>query len=131
MNIFERASRLNLTFDTTKGVISFNDLWKLPLTSNTSKLNLDGIACEMYAGLQSTKTISFVDNATKADDMTQLRFDIVKHIIDVKLAEREAENQARIHREKKNRIMELIARKEDQALADMPLDELRNLVKEM
>lgn len=131
MNIFERASRLNLTFDTIKGVISFNDLWKLPLTSNTDKLNLDDIACEMYIGLQSTKTISFVDNATKADDMTQLRFDIVKHIIGVKLAEREAENQARIHREKKNRIMELIARKEDQALADMPLDELRNLVKEM
>ena len=50
VNIFEQASRNKLRFDTNiKGVISTEDLWDLPLTSDTGRVNLDDIAKALYA----------------------------------------------------------------------------------
>lgn len=55
-------------------------------------------------------------------------FDIVKHVIDMKLAESKALTEAREKTERKQKIMSIISERKDQSLREMPLDELEKLV---
>ena len=87
-NIFELASREKLRFNTGRLQVTVEQLWELPLTGANS---LDTLAVELDAAIRNTAPRSFVTNsATAADKTLQLQFDIVKHVIDVRVAERKA-----------------------------------------
>ena len=124
--MFEEASRLKLRFDTAKGPLSVEDLWELPLTSARS-ISLDNIAVSLHQHMQNTG-VSFVRNDSEPDRLTKLRFDIVKHIIDVRLAERAKADNDKAIADRKQKILEIIARKEDAALESAPIEELRKLI---
>ena len=88
VNIFELASREKLRFNTGRLQVTVEQLWELPLTGANS---LDTLAVELDAAIRNTAPRSFVTNsATAADKTLQLQFDIVKHVIDVRVAERKA-----------------------------------------
>ena len=125
MSIFEKASRLKLRFETQQGQLSVEDLWGLPLSSTTNKANLDEIARGLFLKLKSGQDVSFVDTAKKSDVLTQLKFDVVKHIIDVRLAENQAKNDAAVRQAQREQLQEVIARKQGQALESTPLEELQ------
>lgn len=96
--MFDRATRMKLRFDTTKGKISTEDLWDLPLTSRDS-FNLDAIAVALSTALES-KSTSFIKPVSNTNTKLNLQFDIVRHIIAVKLydldaAEKRTQNKAR------------------------------------
>lgn len=126
-NIFEQASREALRFDSPKGQLTVEDLWHLPLTSETGKANLDTIGVTLQQELRATsETVSLVKPApTGRTKVLQLKFDIVKHIIDVRVAERDAAAAAAERSAKKQKLMEVLARKEDQALETMSADDIR------
>lgn len=128
-NIFEEATRQGLRYETSKGSLSVEDLWNLPLTSNiAAKPNLDDIAKVLYKNLKDTSNeVSFVTPAVKSNYAQQLKFDIVKHIIDVLVAERNAKAEATARREKKQELLALIAQKETEHLSGQSLEELRKL----
>lgn len=128
MSLFEKAARLKLRFDTPKGALSAEDLWDLPLTSSQNRANLNDLAVGLYRKLQDSAPISFVDAAIKTDEVTQLRFDLVKHVIDVRVAENAVRAQEHEKARKRGRIMELIANKEEEQLAGKSTDELRELL---
>lgn len=128
MNIFEQATRMRLRFPTAQGAITVEDLWEIPLTSKSGKTNLNDIAVGLYNKLQeSTGIVSFVEPNAPNDKQTQLAFDIAKYIIDVRVAERAAAKDAADRREKKARILEIIADKQDDALRGKSLEELTAL----
>ena len=130
--MFEKASRIGLRFDTPQGLLTVEDLWKLPLSSTRpGRANLDDIAIGLNQTLKESSTESFVKKAAKKDDTTQLAFDIVKHIIDVRMAEDEAAAAQRANKEKKRRILEIIAQKEDAQLFDASLDELKAMAESL
>jgi hypothetical protein len=131
MSIFERASRLKLTYSTPKGLLSFQDLWDLPLQSTTGKANLDDIARDLFKQLKSDDNVSFVESSHKADELTQLMFDVAKHIIDVRLAERAAAKDKAERAEKKQKLLALIADKQDESLKSMSLEDLQKMVAEL
>lgn len=56
INIFEQTSRLKLRFDTTKGMLTAEDLWDLPLTSDAGKANLDDVAQSLHRELKDAET---------------------------------------------------------------------------
>ena len=128
MNIFEKASRLRVRFDTPQGRLGTEELWELPLTSQTGRANLDDIAKGLHRQLQSDEDISFVTEAKKSDEVAILKFDLVKHVIGVRLEENAAAAKAKENAEKKQQILGLIAGKENEALAAKPLKELRKMV---
>ncbi len=129
--MFEQATRLKLRFNTPQGLISTEDLWDLPLTSTTNRANLDTIAVGLYAELNSNRNISFVNRASAGDTTLQLKFDIVKHIIDIRQAENAATAEARVRKEKKQQILTLISQKENETLAGKSLDDLRKMAEEL
>lgn len=126
--MFEKATRLKVRFESPKGLLSVEDLWDLPLTSGTGKANLDDIAKGLHRKLKEDDDVSFVLKDKKSDKVEQLKFDIVKHIIDVRLAEFEAMEAHRANVKKKQRILEIIATKEDESLKGQSLEELKKMV---
>lgn len=127
-NLFEVAARNKFRFSTSRGLVTVEDLWDLPLTSTTGKANLDDVARAIHANLQSSDNVSFVNTAQVKDETEQLKMDIVKHVISVKLAENAAASQARETREKKQRIMEVMERKKDEALSNASLEDLQKML---
>ena len=132
MSIFEQATRSKLRFSTTKGMLTVEDLWDLPLVSMSgAQVNLDDMARVAYKEMEESACQSFVQKASKISETAKLRFDIIKHIIDVKLAERDAAIERSEKAVKKQRILELIATKEEESLAGKSLEELQKLAGEL
>lgn len=130
MNIFERASRLKLRFNSPKGALGVEDLWDLPLTSATGKANLDAIAIELHQALKATAaTVSFVEpQQTGPDSVTALAFEVVKYIIDVRVAENKAAADAKTKAETKQRLLEVLERKQNAELESKTPEEIRAML---
>jgi hypothetical protein len=129
--MFLNASRKKLRFDSSKGALSAEDLWDLPLTGKGA--NLDEIAVNLYKQLKNdTSELSFVKPATnKASNELQDKFDLVKFVIDTKSAERDAAAAASEKAAAKQKIMGLIAKKDEANLENMPKEELEKLLASM
>jgi hypothetical protein len=127
--MFEQASRLRLRFETSKGLLSVEDLWDLPLTSARG-VRLNEIAKGLNRELKSADEEDFVnkpaDGAVNA--VLKLKFDLVKHLINTRLAENETVRSAAERKEKKERILQLIAQKQDEQLANKSAEELLDMV---
>ena len=129
--MFEKATRLKLRFSTTKGLLLVEDLWDLPLTSTSGRVNLDEIARDIHRQLKSGYDVSFVLAEKKSDPVIQLRFDIVKRIIDTKLAENEVRNTQRANAEKKQKLLEILADRKDAELKNLDTSALEKAIAEL
>ena len=127
--MFEIASRQKLRFESSKGLLTVEDLWDLPLTS-INKVNLDDLARDLFQQLKN-ENVSFVAPAKASDTTLQLKFDLVKHVIDVKIAERDVAAVAARNREKKQLLLSIIAQKENEQLLGSSLDDLRKMADEL
>ena len=127
MNIFENATRQALRFNSPVGALSTEDLWTLPLTASAARPNLDDIARELNRRLKETEDESFV-STTRKDSKLQLRFDVVKHIIDVKLAEQDAAKTLAANATRKQQLLELIEKKQLGELENKSIEDLRKQI---
>lgn len=127
VSIFEQASRQKVRFSGPQGTLSVEDLWDLPLTSTKSRANLDELAVQLHGELEQSGPRSFVGAANPASAVTQLKFDLVKYVIDVKMAENAAERTRRDSAARKQQLLELIERKETESLQNLSIEELRAL----
>jgi hypothetical protein len=122
--MFEKAVRMKLRFN-YKGLCSVEDLWDLPVTA------LDSIYKELNKKAKTEKEDSLLDKRTKADDLLDLQIGIVKHIVKTKLKEQEDRENAAMKREKKQKLLSIMAEKQDKALYDMPLEDLEKMVNDL
>jgi len=140
MEMYALAARNKWRFETRKGQLTVEDLWDLPLetTARQNGPSLDEIAVALHNLTKEGEPTSFVNrkndsarNRATAFQINQTKFSIVKHIIDIKLEEEEAALQARENREKRQRILSLIAEKQDGEMQAKSLDELRAMLAEL
>lgn len=127
--MFQKATRKKIRFESPQGLLSVEDLWDLPLTA-TRGANLDDIAKGLFRQVKEAEIVSFV-NKTNPDDTTQLKFDLVKHIIEVRLADAQLAADAKANKEKKQNILAIIAQKENEHLAGSSLDDLRKMAESL
>lgn len=131
MNMFEYAAKTQLRFDSVQGQLTVEDLWDLPLVHKT-RANLDDVAKTCHRALKAFEEESFVAPIKQVGvQSATIRLDIVKHIIEVKLKEIEANKAAMANRAKKQRILEIISNKQDEALSSKSLEELNAMVAEL
>lgn len=125
MNLFEKAVREKTRFDTIKGIITVEQLWDMKLTSKDG-YDLDTLAQTIYKDLKESSEISFITPKSneKQKDL-EFRLELVKHIIDTKMAEAKAKNEAAVKAETKKKIMERIAKKQDEAMDSMSIEDLQ------
>lgn len=123
-NIFEYAVRNKVRFP-FRGMISSEDLWDLSLT------NLDSIYKELNKQVKQSEEESLLTTKENVDITLEIQIAIVKHIVTVKLAEKEAKEKAVAKKAQKQRIMSIIATKEDEALQNSSVDELKKMLVEL
>lgn len=126
MDIFERASRGKLRFDSNIGALSTEQLWDLPLTAkNPTTLNLDSLARTAHRQLKELEEGSFVE--VKPDPrkaVAQLRLDVLKHVIAAKLEDKAAAEKAAETAERKRRLLEALSQKEQGELVSMSREDI-------
>lgn len=125
--MFEAATRLRFRFETPMGVLQVEDLWDLPLTS-VKGANLDDIARSLHRQLKNDDNVSFVKTESKSDPVIQAKFDLVKHIIDVRLVENAAARKKQDDAAQRQKILAIMADREDDNLKNLPVEELRKLL---
>lgn len=116
--MFEKASRLKLRFNSKVGLINVEDLWDLTLPS------LDSIAKDLNKQIKAEAEESFITVKSKANTTLELGFEIVKHVIKVKLEEADAKKLLAERKARKAQILEIISRKQDEALSNKSIEEL-------
>ena len=115
---------MKLRFASPQGVLCVDDLWDLPLTSRTNRANLDDIARSYSRELKTQGEESFVVKPARKDKVLQLGFEIIKHIIDVRLTDNKAVKLAGEKAEKKTKLLALLAKKQDDKLGDLSEEDL-------
>lgn len=123
-NIFEFASRNKVRFP-FKGMISVEDLWDLSLT------NLDSIYKTLNKQVKQSEEESLLSTKASVDTELEVQIAIVKHIVSVKLAEKEAAERASAKKTQKQKIMSIIATKQDEALQNSSIDDLKKMLDEL
>ena len=123
-NIFEYASRKKVRFP-FKGMISVEDLWDLSLT------NLDSIYKTLNKQVKQSEEESLLATKSNVDTELEVQIAIVKHIVSVKLAENEAAEKASAKKAQKQKIMSIIATKQDEALQNSSIDDLKKMLDEL
>lgn len=127
-NIFEQASRKALRFESTKGLQTVEDLWNLPLDSARGS-SLNSIAKAVNKVIKESEEETFVGTKSNALTEENLKLDILKHIIKVRQEENEKAVTASKVKKERERILEMIAVKKDQALAESSVEELEAKLK--
>lgn len=122
---FEVATREKYRFP-YKGVISVEDLWDLGM----NELNI--VFKTLKRGKKASEEESLLDDEPRSKDDEKLdnMIDIVKYIAEVKKDEARARREAAAKHARNERIKELIAKKQDESLANLPLEELQKLLDE-
>ena len=123
-NIFEYATRNKVRFP-FKGMISVEDLWDLSL------VNLDSIYKMLNKHVKQSEEESLLNTKTNVDTELEVQIAIVKHIVSVKLEEQNAREQAAAKKAQKQKIMAIIASKEDEALHNSSVDDLKKMLDEL
>lgn len=123
-NIFEYAVRNKIRFP-FKGMISVEDMWDLSLS------NLDSIYKTLNKQVKQSEEESLLSTKTAVDTELEVQIAIVKHIVSVKLAEKEAAERASAKKAQKQKIMSIIATKENEALHNSSIDDLKKMLSEL
>lgn len=121
MNIFEYAVENKLRFP-YKGLISVEDLYALSVS------DLDTIYKTLKREAKRNGEESLL--ATKSNDDVALdtKIEIVKHIVEKKLAQIEERKTAAANRAKKEKILSILEEKQDAALKNMSEEDLRKML---
>jgi hypothetical protein len=128
-NLFEQASRKKLRFDNPNGgQLAVEDLWDLPLTS-ANKASLDKIAVDLFKKLRDNEALSFVvEVAAGADNVTQMKFDIVRHVIETRKAENVAKLEAQAKADRKRELQQALAAARAGDLAKKTPEEIEAMI---
>lgn len=124
LNLFEVATRNNYQFP-FRGMINVIDLWDLSLT------NLDSVFKTLNAESKKSQEESLLVTKTKEDEEISNKIGIVKYIVGVKLAEKKAREDAKKNAEKRQRLLEIKAKRQDDALENMSDEELNKALAEL
>lgn len=121
VNIFEYAVRNKVRFP-FRGLISVEDLWDLSLA------NLDSIYKSLNKQAKQSDEESLLSTKTNVDTELEIKINIVKYIVSIKLEERKARENETMKKIQKQKIMSAIAVKEDEALQNSSIEDLKKML---
>lgn len=125
MEMYKEAIVRKVRFVTPKGTLSAEQLYDL------SQKDLEVSIKELNKSLKENDNdgLSFLDSASTVDPIQQLRFNILKDVYMTKKAELEAARNAKADKEHNQKILSLIAEKQEEGLKSKSVEELQSLLK--
>lgn len=122
-NIFELATRNKFRFP-FRGMISVEDLWDL------TPYQLDNIFKVLNKDVQKSNEDSLLSDHTENKEL-MTKIEIVKHIFTVKKEEAAAYEQSMKNSAKRQKILEILAKKQDDSLQNKSEEDLLKMLDEI
>lgn len=127
-NIFEFATRNKIRFASSRGELSVEQLWDVPLRSNDG-LNLNEIAKSANKALKDATEESFVETArTQLHVRLETTLEIVKYVIETKLGDEATAKKRADNKIEKEKLLTILAEKQDGKLSALSESELRKRI---
>lgn len=127
-NIFEYATRNKLRFASPRGELTTEQLWEIPLRSRDD-FNLNTIAKTANKALKDISEESFVETKKTAEQTRrEMGLEVIKYIIDVKLAEEKAAETRATRKQEKEKLLQILAEKQAGKLSELSEKELQKRI---
>lgn len=123
-NIFEAASKNKYRYP-YKGMITTEDLWDL------TQAQLDMVYKALNKGVSEAQVSSLMRKVTDVDAELLNKIEIVTYIFNAKEEEAEARKNDAAKHAKKQRILDILAQKQEDALQSMSEDDLKKMLDEL
>ena len=135
INLYKKAVKEKWRFDSVRGPLSLEEVYDLPLTGNNG-LNLDSVAIAIYNKIKANEqtTVSFVDETSKSSKENQRlegQLELVKERIADVTARNKANEDMQAKAVEKAKIERLIAAKEQEALSNLDVDQLKEMLEKL
>lgn len=122
MSNFAQATREKLRFSAKQGLLTTEQLWDLGITALANMVRRLGTQLKSE---NNDDEFAFLDDApSKVDKTLELQFNVAKEIYLVRKAEREEAKTKAAKKENNEKIMALIARKQEGELEGKSIAEL-------
>jgi hypothetical protein len=123
--MFEKAAKMKLRFPSSRGNLTVEDLWDFTLK------DLNSIAKGLNKKIKSMDEEDFLEDISKEDGVIKLKFDIVLHVLNTKKEENKIKRDITVKKEKKEKILSIIEKKQDASLENMSEEELKKALEEL
>lgn len=120
-DLFKTAVKKKYRFN-FKGIISVEDLWDLSVE------DLDKIYKSLKSQQKNESEESLLQKVSKEDKVLDNKIEIIKIIVADKLAAKERAQKAASQRMQNQRILEIMADKQDAALKEKSIEELQAML---
>lgn len=125
INNFLIAAKKKLRIDTSRGSLAPEDLFDLSLE------RLNDAAVQLDEAVSKLGRKSFIDRSPRDTNNLQLKFDVVKEVIDFKLAENVAAKE-RANKESRRAFLKSLAeKKEIAALEELSMEDIKKQLAEL
>lgn len=125
---YKKASQLKLRFETSRGLLSIEQLWNLPTIELAELVKK---AHKKLKDEQSDELDFLSDTAKPKSEIDTLTFDILKDIYVTKVESQKAAQTAREVKEKEQYILRVLEEKKDQDLRGKSIEELEAMLAEL
>lgn len=117
-SLFIEASRRAIRFTSSKGLLAVEDLWNLPLQA------LDNIAVSLDEQIQKAGKKSFLAKRAASTLELDLAFEVVKHILETRVAEDEAKKDKANKEAKRAQLKALLEEKQMDKIKGQTIEEI-------
>lgn len=129
--MYKKASQQKLRIATSRGMLSVEQLWDLP------KEEIGQLAVALRKrikdarGINGDSELDFLQSAEHSEDTTdELTFRILKDIYQTLQANEDSARRLAAKRQRNRKLLEVIARKQDQELEGKSIEELEKMLEE-
>ena len=123
MDIYKLASQQGLRFQTSKGLLTLDQLWSMSID------DLDTLVVSLNKEYEQSDKKSFVVKKTTKDKTAKLKFDVALDVLNTKMEAEQAASEALEIKEHNKKILKLIAEKKDDSLKGKSLKQLEAMLK--
>lgn len=124
MNNFLEASRRKLRFATSRGSLTVEQMWDVPMTTLSECIK--SLRKKLNAGAE--EELEFLDEKVVVDKDDKIAFEVLKEVYILRKEEKASEQKKAESKAQNQKIMELIAQKRDQSLANKTEEELLSML---
>ena len=132
-NIYKQAAQQKLRFESKRGLLTTEDLFTLPISKGEISLRDLAITVNKKLAKSDTDIPDFLADDQKAQTAEQqtyqLQLDVLKDIIETRKEENQQSTETYKRDQERAAIRELIAKKKQQNLEDLSIDELEAKLK--
>ncbi len=133
MDNYKKASKLKLRFATKRGNLSVEQLWDLSM-AELKVLIKDSYKTVKSLGSSEEEALSFLEPSVTENSEVEkinLKFEILKDIYQTKKSELQDAHTAADRKARREKLAEIIEKKEDEKLNSMSVDELKKMYEDL